>query len=59
MHDITAQTVANIGVLDKGWVADFLDVPGGHQFYNFVTTLVSNTITVGVGGGLYGVDQPT
>jgi hypothetical protein len=38
-------------------VADFLEVPGGHQFYNFVTTLVSNTITVGVGGGLYGVYQ--
>jgi hypothetical protein len=24
-----------------------------------VTTLVSSAITVGVGGGLYGVDQPT
>jgi len=59
VHDITAQTVANIGVLEKGWVADFLEVPGGHQFYNFVTTLVSNTITVGVGSGIYGVDQPT
>ena len=40
-------------------MADFLEVPGGHQFYDFVTTLVSNTITVGVGGGIYGVDQPT
>jgi len=59
VHDVTAQTVANIGVLEKGWVADFLDVPGGHQFYNFVTTLVSNAITVGVGSGLYGVDQGT
>ena len=43
----------------KGWVADFLDVPGSHQFYAFVTTLVSNGITVGVGGGNYGVDAPT
>jgi hypothetical protein len=43
----------------KGWVADFLDVPQGHQFYSFVTTLVSNAITVGVGGGNYGVDQAT
>jgi hypothetical protein len=34
-------------------------VPGGHQFYSFVTRLVSNAITVGVGGGNYGVDQPT
>ena len=47
------------GTLTKGWVADFLDVPGGHQFYSFVTTLVSNGITAGVGGGNYGVDQGT
>jgi hypothetical protein len=59
VHDVTAQTAANIGVLEKGWVSDFLDVPGGHQFHAFVTTLVSNAITVGVGGGNYGVDQPT
>jgi hypothetical protein len=47
------------GTLLKAWVADFLDVPGGQQFYSFVTTLVSNGITAGVGQGLYGVDQPT
>jgi len=47
------------GTLVKGWVADFLDVPPSQQFYSFVTTLVSNAITVGVGGGLYGVDQST
>jgi hypothetical protein len=59
VHDIVVTTPANIGVLKNGWVSDFLDVPGGHQFYAFVTTLVSNTITVGVGGGNYGVDQGT
>ena len=47
------------GTLVKGWVSDFLDVPGGQQFYSFVTTLVSNGITAGVGGGNYGVDQAT
>jgi len=47
------------GTLVKGWVSDFLDVPEAQQFHSFVTTLVSNAITVGVGGGLYGVDQPT
>ena len=47
------------GTLEKGFVADFLDVPSSHQFYNFVTTLVTNAITAGVGGGFYGVDQPT
>ncbi len=50
---------ATTGTLVKGWVSDFLDVPGGQQFYNFVTTLVSNAITVGVGGGNYGVAQGT
>ena len=47
------------GTLVKGWVSDFLDVPEIHQFHSYVTTLVSNAITVGVGGGMYGVDQPT
>ena len=60
VSDIVALTAEGIsGTLVKGWVADFLDVPGGQQFHSFVTTLVSNGITVGVGGGLYGVDAPT
>ena len=41
------------------WVADFLAVPPNHIFHGFVVTLVSNGITVGVGGGNYGVDQGT
>ena len=45
------------GILEKAWIVDFLDVPPGQQFYNFVTTLVSNAITVGVGSGLYGVER--
>jgi hypothetical protein len=45
--------------LIKGWVADFLDVPDAHIFHDFVVTLVSNGITVGVGNGNYGVDQGT
>ncbi len=60
VNDIVATTPdGTTGTLVKGWVSDFLDVPGGHQFYSFVTTLVSNAITVGVGGGLYGVDEGT
>ena len=50
VNDLVVQTPdGTTGTLVKGWVADFLDVPGGEQFYNFVTTLVSNAITVGVG----------
>jgi hypothetical protein len=60
VNDIVVTTPdGTTGTLVKGWVADFLDVPGGQQFYSYVTKLVSNAITVGVGGGLYGVDQPT
>jgi hypothetical protein len=60
VNDILATTPdGTTGTLAKGWVADFLDVPSNQQFYAFVTKLVSNAITVGVGGGLYGVDQPT
>ena len=47
------------GTLVKGFVADFLDVPGSNQFYAYVTTLVSNAITAGIGGGLYGVGDNT
>ena len=46
-------------MLLNAWIADFLDVPSSHQFYAFVTKLVSNAITAGIGGGLYGADQPT
>ena len=56
---VVTNTDGSAGTLSKGYVADFLDVNGFHQFYSFVTTLVSNGITVGVGGGNYGVDQPT
>jgi CSLREA domain-containing protein len=47
------------GTLVKGWVSNFLDVPSSNQFYSFVTTLVSNAITAGIGGGLYGVNDNT
>ena len=60
VNDLVVQTPdGTTGTLVKAWVSDFLDVPGGQQFYSFVTTLVSNAITVGVGGGNYGVDQST
>jgi parallel beta-helix repeat protein len=56
---VVTNTDGTSGTLQKAWIVDFLDVPGIHQFYNFVTTLVSNGITAGVGGGLYGVNDPT
>ena len=59
-NDVVVETPdGTTGTLIKGWVSDFLDVPAAHQFYSFVTTLVSNGITAGVGGGNYGVGQDT
>jgi hypothetical protein len=58
-QDIVVTTPdGTVGTLVKGWVSDFLDVPSGTPFHPFVTTLVSNGITAGVGGGDYGVNQP-
>ncbi len=47
------------GTLVKAFVSDFTDVPPAQQFHTYVTTLVSNGITAGVGGGLYGVNDNT
>ena len=59
-QDVVATTPdGTTGTLIKGWVADFLDVPDAQIFHDFVVTLVSNGITVGVGGGNYGVAQGT
>jgi IPT/TIG domain/S-layer homology domain len=52
-------TDGTAGVLKKAWIVDFLDVPGAQQFYSWVTTLVSNAITAGIGSGDYGVIDPT
>jgi hypothetical protein len=60
VYDVTVTIPEGVtGTLEKSWVADFLDVPPANQFYSFVTTLVSNAITAGIGNGLYGVDHPT
>jgi len=59
-QDVVATTTdGTTATLLKGWVADFLDVSSLHQFHLFVAALVSNGITLGVGGGNYGVDQST
>ncbi len=60
LNDVTVTNAeGSAGTLPNGWIADFLDVPGAQQFYQFVTTLVRNAITVGVGSGNYGVAQAT
>jgi hypothetical protein len=60
LNDVTVtNTDGTSGTLPNGWIADFADVPAGNPFYSYVTTLVRNEITVGIGGGSYGVGQNT
>ncbi|HEV7501924.1 MAG TPA: S-layer homology domain-containing protein, partial [Vicinamibacteria bacterium] len=40
-------------ILNNGWFADFVDVPTGDIFHDFVRKLVANGITAGCGGGSY------
>ena len=56
---VVTNTDGTSGTRTKGFVAEFLDVPQSHQFWGPVMTLISTGITAGIGGGLYGVDQPT
>jgi CSLREA domain-containing protein len=56
---VVTNTDGTNGRLVKAFVTDFLDVPNTNGFYSYVTTLVSNAITAGVGGGLYGVNNDT
>jgi hypothetical protein len=46
------------GAFEGAYVTDFLDVASSHPFYFYVTNLVYNRITAGIGGGEYGVDLP-
>ncbi len=58
-HDVVVTNPGGlIGTLANGWVADFTDVPSGNLFHDDIVKLVANQVTVGVGGGLYGVGDP-
>jgi hypothetical protein len=58
-HDVVVTNPGGVsGTLTNGYVADFLDVPPDNQFHDDVVKLVANQVTAGVGGGLYGVDNP-
>ena len=58
IHDVTVVNPGGLsGTRDNGWVADFADVPPDNPFHDDIVKLVSNEVTVGVGGGLYGVND--
>ena len=60
LYDVTLTNIdGTTGTLPNGFLADFVDVPnGGNNFFSFVYGLVRNQITAGIGGGLYGVNDP-
>jgi hypothetical protein len=59
VHDITVTNPGGVsGTLRNGYIADFLDVPPDNQFHDSVIKLVASQVTVGVGGGSYGIDLP-
>ena len=45
------------GSLVNGYLYDFLDVPFGDPFHDFVEKIFRHGITAGIGGGLYGRDN--
>jgi hypothetical protein len=60
INDVTVtNTDGTNGTLANAWIVNFLDVPESQQFNFYVNKLVRNEITVGVGGGNYGVAQDT
>jgi len=55
-HDVVVTNPGGVsGTLRNGYIADFLDVPPANQFHDVVVKLVASQVTVGVGGGLYGI----
>ena len=57
VHDVVVTNPGGLsGTLRNGYVADFLDVPPANHFHDDIVKLVASQVTVGVGGGLYGVD---
>jgi hypothetical protein len=49
---------ATTGTIPLGFFADFLDVPQGHVFHDFVESILRAGVTAGCGGGSYCVDSP-
>lgn len=59
VNDVTVTGLTLSGTLPNAWVADFLDVPQGQQFHDFVVAVAANGIAAGVGGGNFGVANAT
>ena len=58
LNDVLVTRSAGVGQLTLGWFADFLDVPQADPFHSDVEKVVRHHIAVGVGGGLFGRNDP-
>ncbi len=58
-YDVTLTNADATSVtLPGAWFADFTDVPGDHQFHDYIETVFRNGITAGCGAGVYCPDAP-
>jgi len=54
LNDVTVTNAdTSTATLPGAWLADFVDVPRGDIFHDYVETIFRNGITAGCGGGLY------
>ena len=59
LNDVIVTNVdKTIGSIRGGFLADFLDVPQGDGFHDYVEAVFRNGITAGCGGGNYCRDNP-
>ena len=59
LDDVTVTNPGGLsGTLAAGWLADFLDVPQGDRFHDYVGTVFRDGITAGCGAGAYCPDNP-
>jgi hypothetical protein len=60
LNDVAVTNVNSLSAaLAKGFLADFLDVPGSHPFHNAIETIFRNGITAGCGGGNFCINAGT
>ena len=50
---VTDPATGSFGRIDRGWLADFTDVPQAHTFHAYVEKLVRDSVTAGCGSGNY------
>ena len=59
LNDVVVGNPDNtVAMLEKAWLADFADVPQSDPFHDYIEKIFRHGITAGIGGGLYGINNP-